>query len=142
MNADLKLVSSWLIANKLTPNVIKTVYMVVGSRQRLATLEGDLKLQIDGTSLKKGTIKLPNVLVSKWTKILHGKNTQSILFRKLRVIYISILHKVAPILSLDNKIAIFRSIIEPYFNYCCLVWDGFSKTLSSSRDCKIERPVL
>ena len=53
MNADLKHVSSWLIANKLTLNVIKTVYMVVGSRQRLATLEGDLKLQIDGTSLKR-----------------------------------------------------------------------------------------
>ena len=35
MNADLKHVSSWLIANKLTLNVIKTVYMVVGSRQRL-----------------------------------------------------------------------------------------------------------
>ena len=44
---------------------------------------------------------------------------------------ISILHKVAPILSLDNKIAIYRSIIEPYFNYCCLVWDGLSETLSN-----------
>ena len=47
MNADLKHVSSWLIINKLTLNVIKTVYMVVGSRQRLATLEGDInKLRV------------------------------------------------------------------------------------------------
>ena len=53
MNADLKHVSSWLIANKLTLNMIKTVYMVVGSRQRLATLEGDINLQINSTSLNR-----------------------------------------------------------------------------------------
>ena len=34
-------------------------------------------------------------------------------------------------MSLDNKIAIYRSITEPYFNYCCLVWDGLSETLSN-----------
>ena len=73
MNADLKHVSSWLIANKLTLNVIKTVYMVVGSRQRLATLEGDINLQINSTSLKG--YKIPNVSVSKLTKILRGKDT-------------------------------------------------------------------
>ena len=53
MNADLKHVSSWLIANKLTLNVIKIVYMVVGSRQRLATFEGDINLQINSTSLNR-----------------------------------------------------------------------------------------
>ena len=53
MNADLKHVSSWLIGNKLTLNVIKTVYMVVGSRQRLAALEGDINLQIYSTSLNR-----------------------------------------------------------------------------------------
>ena len=44
---------------------------------------------------------------------------------------ISILRKVAPILSLDNEIAIYGSIVEPYFNYCYLVWDGLSETLSN-----------
>ena len=43
---------------------------------------------------------------------------------------ISLLRKVSSILTLDNKITIYRSIIEPYFNYCCLVWDGISETLS------------
>ena len=39
-------------------------------------------------------------------------------------------------MSLDNKIAIYRSIIEPYFSYCCLVWDGINETLSN----KLQRP--
>ena len=51
MNADLKHVSSWLIANKLTLNVIKTVFMVVGFRQRLAIMDGDINLKINGISL-------------------------------------------------------------------------------------------
>ena len=81
MNADLKHVSSWLIANKLTLNVIKTVYMVVGSKQRLATLKGEINLQINSTSLKKGTryqmSRCPN-----WRKSYVGKtrwiyNTES-----------------------------------------------------------------
>ena len=128
MNADLKHVSSWLIANKLTLNVIKTVYMVVGSRQRLATLEGDLKLQIDGTSLKR--VQVTKCLGVQIDKNLTWEKHAEYIIQKVAC-NISILRKVAPILSLDNKIAIYRSIIEPYFNYCCLVWDGLSETLSN-----------
>ena len=128
MNADLKHVSSWLIANKLTLNVIKTVYMVVGSRQRLATLEGDLKLQIDGTSLKR--VQITKCLGVQMDENLTWEKHAEHIIQKVAC-NISILRKVAPILSLDNKIAIYRSIIEPYFNYCCLVWDGLSETLSN-----------
>ena len=116
MNADLKHVSLWLIANKLTLNVIKTVYMVVGSRQRLATLEGDLKVtKCLGVQMDE------NLTWEKHAEYIIQKVACNI----------SILRKVAPILSLDNKIAICRSIIEPYFNYCCLIWDGLSETLSN-----------
>ena len=128
MNADLKYVSSWLIANKLTLNVIKTVHMVVGSRQRLATLEGDLKLQIDGTFLKG--VQVTQCLGVQMDENLTWEKHAEYIIQK-GACNISILRKVAPILSLDNKIAIYRSIIEPYFNYCCLVWDGLSETLSN-----------
>ena len=126
MNADLKHVSSWLITNKLTLNVIKAVYMVVGTKQRLATLEGDLKLQIDGTSLKR--VQVTKCLGVQMDENLTLEKHAEYIIQKVAC-NISILGKVAPILSLDNKIAIYRSIIEPYFNYCCLVWDGLSETL-------------
>ena len=38
LNDDLVNVSNWLIANKLAPNMAKTEFMLIGSRQRLCTL--------------------------------------------------------------------------------------------------------
>ena len=38
MSVDIQCLKNWLIANKLTLNVIKTEYMLVGSRQRIATM--------------------------------------------------------------------------------------------------------
>jgi len=34
---------------------------------------------------------------------------------------LSILKKVKPVLKVENLIDIYRSIIEPYFTYCCIV---------------------
>ena len=60
MNIDLQFLQNWLIANRLTLNVLKTEFMLVGSRQRVATLTQDLDLSINGISLKR-----VNVLVWK-----------------------------------------------------------------------------
>ena len=38
MSVDIQCLKNWLIANKLTLNVIKTEFMLVGSRQRIATM--------------------------------------------------------------------------------------------------------
>ena len=47
MNFDLQFLQNWLIANRLTLNVLKTEFMLVGSRQRLATLAQELDLSIN-----------------------------------------------------------------------------------------------
>ena len=53
MNMDLQFHQNWLIANRQTLNVLKTEFMLVGSRQRLATLTQELDLSINGISLKR-----------------------------------------------------------------------------------------
>jgi len=40
------------------------------------------------------------------------------------------LGKTSSALILDNRLTVYRSIIEPYFNYCSLVWDSIGDTLS------------
>ena len=40
----------------------------------------------------------------------------------------SVLRRVKPILTTENVIDIYRSIIEPYFTYRCIVWDSISET--------------
>lgn len=55
MNVDLRYLQNWLIASMLTLNVLKTEYMLVGSRQRIAAVtQGQaLDLLVNGISFKK-----------------------------------------------------------------------------------------
>ena len=53
MNQDLANVNEWLIANKLTLNHSKTEFMLIGSRQRLCTLQSAPNLTINGTPIKQ-----------------------------------------------------------------------------------------
>ena len=53
MLKDLKSIASWLSANRLTPNMLKTDFMVIGSRQRVASLEEDIALSLLHTKLEK-----------------------------------------------------------------------------------------
>ena len=41
---------------------------------------------------------------------------------------LSVLRRVKPFLKRENLLDIYRSIIEPYFTYCCIVWDSVSET--------------
>ena len=41
---------------------------------------------------------------------------------------LSILKKVKPLLKMESLIHIYRSLIEPYFTYCCIVWDSIGDT--------------
>ena len=36
---------------------------------------------------------------------------------------------IKPFLSLGNLVTLYRSIVEPYFSYCCIVWDGIGDTI-------------
>ena len=53
MNNDLGKIFAWLCSNKLSLNILKTEFMVIGSRQRIATLEGDIPLFINRVALRR-----------------------------------------------------------------------------------------
>ena len=44
LNSELENVHKWLLANKLTLNLNITEYMIIGSRQRLAKITDDVKI--------------------------------------------------------------------------------------------------
>ena len=46
MNNDLGKIFAWLCSNKLSLSILKTEFMVIGSRQRIATLEGDIPFKV------------------------------------------------------------------------------------------------
>ena len=53
LNDDLANISQWLIVNKLTLNMSKTEFIVIGSRQRLYTFDSAPVLLINGAPVKQ-----------------------------------------------------------------------------------------
>ena len=54
MNMELINLNTWLTSNKLSLNIAKTEFMVIGSRQRLATFENnDLNIFVNDNKIKK-----------------------------------------------------------------------------------------
>ncbi len=50
---DLESIREWLIVNKLTLNMYKTEFMVIGSRLRLYTFDNAPVLTIEGARIKQ-----------------------------------------------------------------------------------------
>ena len=127
MTKDLKGIASWLSINKLTLNVLKTDFMVIGSRQRVASLEGEINLSLFHTELERvQSVKCLPVGVNIDEYLTWDNHILSIRQKVTR--NLSILKKVKPVLKVENLIDIYRSIIEPYFTYCCIVWDTIGET--------------
>ena len=53
ISIDLERLTTRLFANKLTLNILKSEYMLVGSKQRIASIEGKFQLRINNISLSK-----------------------------------------------------------------------------------------
>ena len=53
LNKDLLNISKWLIANKLTLNMTKTEFMLIGLRQKLNALTASPVLSINGTPVTR-----------------------------------------------------------------------------------------
>ena len=53
MNYDVNLIQSLLSANKLTLNVKKTKYMLIGSQFKLSQINGDFTIKVNKYTLRK-----------------------------------------------------------------------------------------
>ena len=54
MTSDLSRLNTWLKANRLSLNIAKTEYMVIGTRQRLAAQDIDrISVHVDNTIIKR-----------------------------------------------------------------------------------------
>ena len=53
MNYDMNLIQSWLSANKLTLNVKKTKYMLIGSQFKLSQINSDFTVKVNNIPLER-----------------------------------------------------------------------------------------
>ena len=51
LTSDLNNIHQWIVANKLTLNVDKTEYMIIGTRQKLKNCSSEMNINIGGKNL-------------------------------------------------------------------------------------------
>lgn len=128
LNQDLANVNEWLIANRLTLNHTKTEFMLMGSRQRLCTFQSTPNLAINGAPIKQvpQTKSLGLHIDENLSWNAHIKE----LTKKIAS-GIGALKRVRSFVPTATLITIFNSLVQPHFNYCCVVWDNCNKTLAT-----------
>ena len=115
-------------ANKLTLNMTKTEFMLIGSRQRLSNIAVPPALEINGACLKQVTsTKSLGVIINEnltWSNHIDtiSKKISSGIGAVKRV------NHCLPPSSLHN---IYYGLIQPHLDYCSVVWDNCGKTLSN-----------
>ena len=56
VNSELKNLNSWLIANRLSLNITKTEFMIIGSRQRMNATQNDIAIRIRDHEINRADI--------------------------------------------------------------------------------------
>ena len=128
MNSSLVNLNRWLIANKLSLNIAKTEFKVIGSRQRLATFDNhELRVTVDSEPVRQVTSTKTLGLILD--ENLTWKNHIEVISKKVSS-GIGALKRVRGLMDRETAIKVYKGFIEPYFSYCAPVWYGIGVTLS------------
>ena len=126
VNADLENLRMWLLANKLSLNVTKTEFMIIGSHQKLKqTGNYQPVVKIGGKQIKQvNKSKTLGVVVDQ--HLNWSSNTENIC-KKIST-GLGAIRRVKEYVDKKTLLSIYHAIIQPYFNYCCEVWNVFGET--------------
>ena len=119
MNEDLLNISKWLIANKLKLNMTKTEFMPIGSRKKLNTITDSPVVSINGTPVNQvSTSKCLGVLID--ANLTWGSHIEKL--AKKIVSDIAAIKRVRQLVPAATLHPIYKSLIQPHFDYCNVVW--------------------
>ena len=128
LEIELNKVHTWLLANKLTLNVDKTEYMLIGSRQRLSQVISDPILSMGSEGIKRTlSTKTLGVVVDE---CLTWKDHIDKVAKKAAK-GIGMLRRSKHLFDTDTLKTIYSTFVLPHFDYCSLVWNNCSKTLQN-----------
>ncbi len=53
INSELKKLNSWLITNRLSLNIVKTEFMVIGSQQKLKSIDSEINIRMNENEITR-----------------------------------------------------------------------------------------
>ena len=113
-NCDMNLIQSWLPANKLTLNVKKTKFMLIGSQFKLSQTNSDFTVKVSYSPLER-VIKHKSLGVQideslKWCPHITGNTISKKIFTGL-----VILKRVSHFIPFDTRVNMYNALVMPYF---------------------------
>ena len=127
LNEDLLNISKWLIANKLTLNMTKTEFMLIGSRQKLNTVTTSPALNINGTPINQVSMsKSLGVLID--AILTWGSHIERL--AKKVASGIAAIKRVRQFVPPATLHLIYKALIQPHFDYCNVVWGSCGAKLA------------
>ena len=128
INSELKNLNSWLIANRLSLNITKTEFMIIGSRQRMNATQNDIAIRIRDREINRAdVVKSLGMHIDRhlsWSEHIH-KISKKISFA------IGALKRARPFISCKTAVQVYTALIQPHFDYCCSVWDELRQNYKS-----------
>ena len=127
LNHDLINVDNWLLRNKLSLNIQKTNFMIIGTPQRLSSIANQhLDINIRGISLLRvSNCKHLGIIIDE---NLHWNNQVDQVTKKV-LTGLYFLRKSSNVLPKNIQSMLYKTIIAPHFDYCNVVWGRCNKTI-------------
>ena len=129
INDELMLINEWFQVNLLSLNVSKTTYIIFKTSGKWDT---DLNCFIQNSKLlRQYDTKFLGVIISsdwKWNKhisVVIAKTSKSL----------GIISKAQHLVPQHTTRMLCMTLVEPYFNYCNIVWASFKKKLHILTSC-------
>ena len=128
LNNDLKNLSDWLSTNKLSLNTEKTKYMIIGSHQRLRSIETEPAIYLGANKIKR--VKSTKSLGLMLDETLSWNEQINALSNKVNK-SLNVIKRLREFVDLETLLIAYKTLVQPYFEYCSQVWGGLGSTLSA-----------
>ena len=127
LNQELQNLNIWLKVKKLSLNIAKTEYMIIGSRQRLnVNVDGNINITINDKPVKKVN-ETETLGMTIDQHLTWGRHVEEI--SKKISSAIGALKRIRPTITIDVANKIYKAIIQSHIDHCSTVWDGLGVTL-------------
>jgi hypothetical protein len=116
-NIELAKFSTWFKANKLSLNVKKTNFIIFRNKNK--QIDNDIEIKIDNAAISQvANTKFLGVIINQdltWNdhiKVILNKIAKSI----------GVIRRVSHNLSKDVLLSLYHTLVQPYLDYCNIVW--------------------
>lgn len=128
INHDLENVREWLLANKLSLNVVKTEYLLIGSRFNLRNLGKEPNIFVGDIPIKR--VKVKKALGVLIDQSLSWEDHIEKLSKAISM-GVGAIRRLNSCVDSTTLLSVYNALVQPHFDYCCEVWDSINVTLSS-----------